>query len=342
MKTDSKSRKNKILEIIIRNYIETVHPVSSRAVCRKARLNLSPATVRNVMADLEDLGYITHPHTSSGRMPTDKGYRFYVNSLMEKETLSQKDIETIDFIYKKGWNDMDELMSLTAKALSYITYKTAIVLCPRLKEFNLQRIELVPLDAHRLLVNLLVSSGILKSYIVELDTAFNFDEIRRISNFLNGNCAGMTLESMYDFLNRGLITYRDNLFYLCKEAQEILSLSTKIGKTAKLYLEGASYILEQPEFSQPKKAKEILHILEDKERLIETIYENTKSEGIRIYIGAENIFDEMKECTIITSSYKMGQSTSGVLGVIGPTRLEYPKMASAVNYICNRLTKFLS
>jgi heat-inducible transcriptional repressor len=334
-------RRKKILCAIVESYVETAVPVGSRTVSQRFRSAISPATVRNVMADLEEIGYISHPHTSAGRVPTDKGYRTYVDSLLEPGRLTKEEEVKINELVSRKAEDIDFLMRAASKSISMITNVAGIVLTPRLKRSVFKHIEFIPIDSSRVLTVLITGSGFVKNTIFESGETITRDEFLRIARFLNEVLAGMLLGEIKNYLTRRLIEQRDSFYTFLEKALILLSSPSLLKAEDQFYFDGAAAIMSYPEFSEISKARSFLMALEEKEDIIELFNHDMETDGIKVHIGRENSCKYMQECAIITANYKINDNIIGVLGAIGPTRMEYSRVISAVKYLSEVLGKAL-
>ncbi|NQU73630.1 MAG: heat-inducible transcription repressor HrcA [Candidatus Omnitrophica bacterium] len=335
---DIVERQNKILEIIVSSYVDTALPVGSGSVSKI--VGLSSATVRNVMSDLEELGYIMHPHTSAGRIPTDKGYRCYVESLMQAEYINKKEAKRIGEEYNQKRKGIEDIIKNTAEVLSTITHHTGIILFPRFKRPSFKHIDLISIGKKKILVVLVTSTGIVKNLIIDTEKDLKND-LEAIVNLLNGDYHGFTLEDIKEHLIRQIGQQRDSSYSVLKRTSEIIGSMLELFYDDELYFDGTSYLLSQPEFENTSIAKLLLQCFEDKAMLLELMEKDLQEEGVRVYIGKENTSPYMKNCSIVTSGYKIKDELSGRLGIIGPTRMAYSHLIPLVGYISGTLTSTL-
>ena len=334
-------RRDKILELIIDSHIITAVPIASRTISRKSRLGLSPATIRNVMSDLEELGFIMHPHTSAGRVPTEKGYRYYINRLMQAKLLTEEEKKHINKEFRIKVNDIDELLNKTSRVLSSITKQTGLVLFPLLERSVFKHIELLRLDKKRFLVVLVTESGVAEDAIIDVNEDIEDTELLRITNFINSQIGkGSLTKIRRDIMDR-LLAERDSFFYILEKAKRIIDIMLDMVEENRIYLDGRIRMAEQPEFEDAKKLKNIFRMLEDESFLMSILLKNLDEDGVRVYIGSE-LNDDFKGCSFITSNYCIGDTSCGTLGVIGPSRMEYAKLVSMVSYVGKALSKVLS
>jgi heat-inducible transcriptional repressor len=335
-------RERTILRSIIFSFIQTATPIGSRYIAKHHEIGLSPATVRNVMSDLEYLGYIGHPHTSSGRVPTDKGYRFYVDSLMEFEQLSQEDQSTIQTQLQTG-ADPENLFRMTSKLIGAISHQLGVVSAPRLNTGVLDKLELVPLTGTRILVVISIRSGLVKTITMEVSTEIPRAKLDDVARLLNERLAGLALteirstlyDRMQDMRNEdtGLIRlFIDSVDTLFDEQRNI----------EKLHIGGTAGILSQPEFEHADHYRSIIELLENEDMIVHVLEKTEKKDGtIAVKIGDENDMKQLKEYSIVTSSYKVGDST-GSVGIIGTKRMNYSKMIPLVDYVAKTISGMFS
>ncbi len=338
---DIKQRQKKILSSIVESYIDNAMPVGSRTISQRLRQSMSPATIRNVMADLEEMGLITHPHTSAGRVPTDKGYRFYVDSLLEPKHLTKEEESIINKMFTRTHDDFESLVQNASRAISMITNVAGIVLTPRLKRSVFKRIEFVPIDSSRILAVIITGSGIVRDSMLDLEEDFTKQELFRMSEFLNQELGGMFLGEINNYLTRRLLEERDSFYTFLKKTISILSTPNLLKMKDRVYFEGTSSVMSYPEFSDIKKARLFLRLFEEKKDILDLFNEDMEHDGIKVHIGKENICKYIQECTVITCNYKINKRTIGALGAIGPTRMEYGKVIAAISYLSEVLGEAL-
>lgn len=326
-------REKSILQYIIEDFILTANPVGSRYIAKKTDINLSPATIRNVMSDLEDLSYITHSHTSAGRIPTDKGYRYFVNELMDIEPLKQSEKTK----FKKQFEELDlsadDIFKETSKILGKIAKEICIISEPNLSSGILEKLELVSLTSSKILVVVSVTSGLVRTVLFDVDTQISRDKLDRLSRSLNEKLSGLTLKEIRS-------TYMNRISDLKNEQSDVINIFVdsidKIFSDEKqgmsLYIGGTLEILSQPEFGNTSNYKNIIEITDDKDIVFHILNSHSAEPGnMKISIGEENNEEKLKNLSIISTSYSIGD-VSGKIAVIGPKRMDYSKMISLLNY----------
>jgi heat-inducible transcriptional repressor len=331
-------RSEKVLLAVIKSYIENPDPVGSRYVTKKYDFRYSPATIRNIMADLEDLGFLSQPHTSAGRVPTDKAYRYYVENIIDERKDYNELLETLYDKIRSGADDMDTLLDETSKTLSSISKYLGLAVSPGPEGSVLRKIEFVPYKDDRIAVVILTDEGVIRHKIIKNELALNPSELSRISNYLNKEYKGYTIKQIREHLAEEL--RRDKAMYdnminrslsLCREALYTYG--------SHIFITGLSQMLDLPEFSDIERIKRISKTIEDKRAIINLIDRIMDSDGVQVIIGTENPVSDMKELSVIVSTYKEKGRPSGVIGIIGPKRMDYSTVISLVDSASRILTK---
>jgi len=333
-------RSRHILEAIIEDYIVSAEPVGSRTLSRRHGLSLSPASVRNVMADLEEMGFLTSPHTSAGRVPTDKAYRLYVDSLVGSSRIAREEREEIRKRCSLTGRDIGEVLKETSRMLSSISHYMGIVVAPRFTANVFRHIEFLKLGGKRLLAIFVSQSGAVQNKIIETDEELQFADLARMSNYLDDLLKGLTITQVK---NRILEEMREEkIRYDALLARALkLSQQTLEDTDAEVFIEGQANILEQPEFADVAKMKEIIRAFEEKGQLLALLERSMAAEGVQIFIGAESHLNRMAGMSLVTSTYVTGKNTLGILGVIGPTRMGYAKVIPIVDYTARQVSRLL-
>lgn len=324
-------RKLKILEAIITDYIATAEPVGSRTIAKKYHLGLSSATIRNEMSDLEEMGFIIQPHTSAGRIPSDAGYRLYVDSLMQKEELEEGERNFLQNVAAENVNQIEYLMEQTAKILSSMTNYTAIVSDPIVHSRTIQKIRFMALENNDLLILVATDGNVVKTHQMHLDALPEDGELFRLSCTINDYLSGQSMEALDE---RAIHSLRAAL---PGWGQLINAVIKSIEKTAQdlspqFHLMGAKNILTFPEFSDVEKAKRLIQTLEEKDVMKNIIVSPEQAgEDVQVYIGNELGIEEMKDCSIITTHYQLSEHVTGTIGIVGPTRMNYSQVIAVLN-----------
>lgn len=336
-------RKLKVLLAVIDSYIITGEPIGSRTITKFYDLGVSSATIRNEMSDLEDLGYLNKTHTSSGRVPSDKAYRFYVDNFFNNSIL-QLDLARKDQIksfLKKEYKEIDQLIDDLAKILAQLTKYTAVALSPQIRETKIKHIQLLPMDENQILAIMVNEAGLIKKSIINTDNNISEENLVYISNYLSKRLKNKTFRELANEIGNGIL---DDYFEYKNELKRLLPIlfdSIDDTEGMKVYAEGITNILEFPEYRDIDKAKEVLSVLEDKEKLISALT-NNKLEEIDVKIGEENNHDSMKELSVITATYNSDGEIVGKIGIIGPKRMNYIELIKTIWVFSESITDILN
>lgn len=316
-------RKTKILHAIIKNYLETGEPVGSRTISKYTDLNLSSATIRNEMADLEELGYIMQPHTSAGRIPSDKGYRWYVDMLMSQK---EQEITEIKGQMLEKADKMEELLKQVAKVLANNTNYATMISTPTYNGNKLKFIQLSQVDDHQLIVVIVMEGNIVKNQIVTLDEPLSNEALLKLNMLLNTSLNGTSLEQ----INLGVIARLKEQAGIhsgvMSSVLDAVANVIQLDDDMEIYTSGATNIFKYPELSDKQSAQEIISAFEEKQQLAELVTQTLASDenkGIQVYIGSETPVQTMKDCSVVTATYELGQGMQGTVGIIGPKRMDY-------------------
>lgn len=316
-------RKMKILKTIIKTYLETGEPVGSRTISKDSDLNLSSATIRNEMADLEDLGYILQPHTSAGRIPSDQGYRLYVDMLMEEK--EQEVTGMRDRVLEKV-DKLDQLLKQVAKVLAMSTNYATMISAPRYNSNKLKFIQLSQVDEDQILAVIVMEGNMVKNKIVTVDQELGNETMLKLNMLLNTSLNGMSVEE----INLGMIARLKEQAGIHSEVisdvLDAVANTIQLDEDMEIYTSGATNIFKYPELSDKQSAQEIISAFEEKQQLAELVTRTMSSEenrGIQVYIGEETPVDTMKDCSVVTATYELGEGMQGTIGIIGPKRMDY-------------------
>ncbi len=333
-------RKIQILQAIINNYIETAEPVGSRTIAKKYNLGISSATIRNEMSDLEEMGFILQPHASSGRIPSDMGYRLYVDHLMQKKELGEEEQRYLQSIISRDISQIDFLMEETAKALSVLTNYTTIISEPKGQRTRMKQIRLIPLDSVSVLLVIATEGNFIKNHVIKMGCVPTEEKIFDIGICLNRLLQGCALREIDTLLvarmQEELWEYRELLPPILKAIETTMRSAEKV----QLHMSGTKNILAFPEFADIQKAKSLFQALEEKDVLV-TLLEESKNNDLQVLIGSENTVQSMQDCSVITATYKMGDNTRGTIGIVGPTRMDYSQVISVLNGMVQNIEKVL-
>lgn len=335
------TREIQVLEAIVRNYILSATPTGSRSISKLKGFDFSPATIRNVMGDLEEQGYITQPHTSAGRIPTDKGYRFYVNHIMHQIDLPEETKQQIrSSLVTIDQSDLHLVMEAASKALSRTTNQLGVILAPKLREAVLKHLNIISIDSSKYIMNVAVDSGFVKSMVVELKTDIPYERLDGACRILTSKFKGKTL---HDICEADDSQFKDITPFELGVIRLLVPSLKKMAESEEpqsIYAQGETNVILQPEFFDRERIGAIIEILEEK-RLLMHLFEQTyqssmEKGGVLVTIGGENQDGQLQSFSIIKTTYRVGNMVSS-LGVIGPKRMHYPYLISAVQYTARLL-----
>ncbi|MDD3368036.1 MAG: heat-inducible transcriptional repressor HrcA [Lachnospiraceae bacterium] len=334
---DLDERKLKILQAIIRNYLETGEPVGSRTISKYTDLNLSSATIRNEMADLEELGYILQPHTSAGRIPSDKGYRLYVDTMMQDKE-RQVD-EKMDMLLEKE-DKIDNLLKQVAKVLATNTNYATMISAPQVHRNKIKFIQLSKVDDLHILAVIVIEGNMIRNSILNVPEAIDDETMLKLNMLLNTNLNGMAVEE----INLGIISALKQQAGIHSDLIgniiDAFGESIQPDNDLEIYTSGTNNFLKYPELADHEKASELLNTFEEKENLSELVQESLAGEsetGIQVYIGNETPIQSMKDCSVVTATYDLGDGMKGTVGIIGPKRMDYDKVVGTLKTIMHQL-----
>ena len=330
-------RKLRILQAIIGDFISTAEPVGSRALSKKYNLGISPATIRNEMADLEEMGFLTHPHTSAGRVPSEKAYRLYVDDIMKKSEIPEEQKEIIAEGLVKNFQALEKTIQQAAKILSNITNLTAFAITPDTQEDVLKTVNLLPVDDERVVIMIVSESGKVSNTTLSVDVGYSDEMLDLLSKSLTYNYRGKTVDQA---LKMDIISaFESDVEVMSKLAENIMPNFLKTLKdmlNVNIYMDGLTNIFSIPEYSDISKAKSFMEVVQKKDKLLKTIAD--RDTGTIITIGTENNYDELKDYSLITATYHVDGKYVGKLGVIGPTRMKYDEITSVIEYLTNNIS----
>jgi heat-inducible transcriptional repressor len=341
---DLSERERQILHAVVHSYITTAEPVGSRTIVKRFGLDISPATVRNVMADLEEAGYLQQIHTSSGRVPTDKGYRYYVDCLMQVQVLTVQERYQIEREYTERLSDTDQVLRQTSHLLALITHHTGIVEAPAEAIARVRRIELMPVGGTRVAVLLVDNYGRVRSLVVDVTQEFQHEELLRLNQFLNEQLQDAPIGRLAESIQERLSAYLEKQRTLAEQALRVLQL-IPANRPVQLFLDGTTQLFEQPEFNDVSKAREVLGLLEKQDRLIELMHAATSKDGSlrsTVVIGGETLDPSLEGISLVASPYDVGGRPVGMIGVLGPRRMPYPRLTAIVDYTAGMVGRLLT
>jgi len=338
MGSDLDERKRRILKAIIKTYLETSEPVGSRTISKYADLNLSSATIRNEMSDLEELEYIVQPHTSAGRIPTDKGYRLYVDELMSEKA---QEVSEIKEIMIEKTDRMENMLKQVAKMLASNTNYATMITSPSYYRNKLKFIQLSKIDEQQILVIVMLEGNKVKNQIVDLDELMDDETILKLNLLLNNQLNGLTIEEINLAMITKLKEQAGNYSSLVGSAIDAVANAIQENEEdMEIYTSGATNIFKYPELSDSTKASELISTFEEKQVLADLVKKTMGSDentGIQVYIGNESPIQTMKDCSVVTAVYELGEGVQGTIGIIGPKRMDYEKVVDNLKTLKKQL-----
>ena len=324
-------RKKRILEAVIEEYNATAEPVGSTKIANDYKLGFSPATIRNEMANLEELGYLEQPHVSAGRIPSSQGYRFYVDSIMQEKKLTPTEKQIIDQMLKEDITKFETLIKEASNIIARLTNYASIAIGPAMDSCQVEEIKLVKIGQDRLMIVILADNGIIKESIIKYTGQIPEENIEIFNNYLNYKLKGMNFNDIYENINEyvenELHNISNNIVPLVVELNNLL-----VNNNADIYMDGAKNLLNLPELKKEETLKNFLNIIETQDALKEML-KNSYDGNINVYIGQENAFDDLKDFTIITYKQKINDRELGTIGLIGPKRMDYKKVIPVIKYV---------
>lgn len=339
---DLDERKQKILQAIIRNYLETGEPVGSRTISKYTDLNLSSATIRNEMADLEELGYILQPHTSAGRIPSDKGYRFYVDRMMleKEEQLSQatQEVKEMQKILLEREDKMESILKQVAKMLAVNTNYATMISAPQVKGNKLKFIQLSRVDIRQLLTTIVVEGNVIKNTMIATEEPLDDETLLKLNILLNTNLNGLPIEEINLAMISKLKQQAGVHNNIIADVMDAVAAVIKDDEDIEIYTSGTNNIFKYPELADNQRASELITTFEEKQLLNELVQETLTDEtGIQVYIGNETPVKTMKDCSVVTATYELEEGMKGTIGIIGPRRMDYDKVVSTLKTLKSQL-----
>jgi len=325
-------RAQHLLRILIESYIRDGQPVGSRALSRESGLQLSSATVRNVMADLEELGFVASPHTSAGRVPTDKGYRFFVDTLLQQRPLDEAAGAEIRRQFEVGRDNSTDLIATVSQLLSSATQLAGVVTLPRTRQASITQMEFVALSENRVLVVLVFNDREVQNRIIQLERHYSRDELKRASNFLNEQFRGRSLREVRQEILRQLSEAHAHMNQIMLEAIAVAQQVFESGAEGRLeyVIKGETNLMGMAELTGMEKLRRLFEAFNEKRDFLHLLDQSLKAEGVQIFIGHESGYQILDDCSVVTAPYADGESVVGVLGVIGPTRMAYERVIPIV------------
>jgi heat-inducible transcriptional repressor len=332
-----------VLREIVRQHVQTGEPIGSATIARTGRLGLSPASIRHVMSELEELGLLSQPHTSAGRVPTDRAFRVYVDQMVRKPRMAAAHAKAIERALAGSGGEVEDLLGEASRQLSLFSHQVGLVLAPDLERLIVDQLEFVRLDRGRIMTVLVARSGVVHNRILHVDEALEPAELERIGRYLTDEFGGRTLPRMRELLARRL--REDRATY-----DRIMARSLELGRKAvdfdesdaEVFVQGVSNLLTVPEFSDLDLARALFRTLEDKRKLIDLLSRLLEGPGVKVVIGEENELSDLNRCSLVASTYRSGDGVMGTLGIVGPIRMPYGRAMALVDHLSRVLSRLLS
>ena len=330
-------RKTKILQAIIWNYLETGEPVGSRTISKYTDLNLSSATIRNEMADLEEMGYILQPHTSAGRIPSDKGYRFYVDAMMAEK---EREVVEMKEMLVERQDKMETLLKQVAKLLAQNTQYATMISAPQMHRNKVKFIQLSRVDDNQILAVIVVEGNVIKNKILAVEDGLSDETLLKLNILLNTNLNGLSLNEINLGMIAALKTQAGIHSDIVSEVIDAVAEAIRADEDLEIYTSGANNIFRYPELADQTRASELINTFEEKQQLHELVVDtlsDEKNTGIQVYIGNETPVQSMKDCSVVTATYELGDGMRGTIGIIGPKRMDYDKVVGTLRTLQSQL-----
>lgn len=330
-------RKKKILQAVIRNYLETGEPVGSRTISKYTDLNLSSATIRNEMADLEEMGYILQPHTSAGRIPSDMGYRLYVDTMMEEK---EREVFEMKEMLVERQSKMETLLKQVAKVLAQNTQYATMISAPQTKRSKLKFIQLSRVDARQLLAVIVIEGNVIKNNILSVNEDMDDETLLKLNLLLNTHLNGLSIDEINLAMISAIKLQAGIHSDIVSEVIDAVADAIRAEEDLEIYTSGTNNIFRYPELADQQKASELINTFEEKQLLGQLLQEaNTESgeTGIQVYIGEETPVRSMRDCSVVTATYELGDGMKGTIGIVGPKRMDYDKVVGTLRTIQSQL-----
>ncbi|MCY9546680.1 heat-inducible transcriptional repressor HrcA [Lysinibacillus xylanilyticus] len=331
------NRQLQILQAIVDDFIMFAQPVGSRQISKKQEITFSPATIRNEMADLEELGFLEKTHTSSGRVPSEKGYRFYVDHLLNPQGINSRDIQQIQSIFNDRLVEVEHIIRKSANILSELTSYTSILLGPDVQRHRVKRFSIVPLSSDSAVAIIVTNNGHVENRMFSLPPNFTASDLEKMVNILNERLVGVSIEDIHKKLEAEVLTVLQQHVRSADDFIHALVTATMHNSESKIFYGGKTNMFNQPEFHDLNKVRMILDLMETTSQ-VQSLFHPNES-GIQIRIGSENKQLEMENCSVITTTYSIGEDQQGAIAIIGPTRMDYKRVVALLDVMRMDLTQ---
>ncbi|QHS22816.1 heat-inducible transcriptional repressor HrcA [Virgibacillus sp. MSP4-1] len=326
-----------ILQVIIDDFIQSAQPIGSRAIAKRDDVKYSSATIRNEMADLEDLGFLEKTHSSSGRIPSERGYRFYVDHLMSPFSLANKDIRRIQTMFGEQLMEFERVVNKSAQILSDLTNYTSIILGPEVFETELKQLQILPLNKHSAVAILVTNTGHVEHRSFTIPVELDPSEIEKTVRILNEKLQGVPIYKLNQKIESEVVTLLRKHTNNFKNTYDYIQAALFSEQPAKLYVSGRTNIMNQPEFKDIDKVRDLFSAIEEEREIAPLL--RSQNHGVNVVIGHENELEAMKDCSLITASYTLGDEHMGTIALLGPTRMDYSKVVSLLNVLSGQMSK---
>ena len=332
-------RKKQILYAVIKTYLETGEPVGSRTLSKYEDLNVSPATIRNEMADLEELGYLMQPHTSAGRIPSDKGYRFYVDQMLADE---KKEVEEMKEVLIEKADKMEKILKQVAKSLAVNTNYATMISAPKPQGTKIKFIQLSKMEKNRILAVIVADGNMIKNQIIESKEELDDETIFKLNMLLNTSLNGLSVDEINLAMISKMKEQAGEYYEIVADIIDTVGEVIKPDEDLEIYTSGAKNIFKYPELTDKESVVDLITAFEEKKQLTEIVNETmmndeSSSRGIQVYIGEESPMETMKDCSVVTATYELGEGMKGTIGIIGPKRMDYDKVVNTLKSITGQL-----
>jgi heat-inducible transcriptional repressor len=341
------TRDQEVLRAVVDTFVETGEPVGSRTLSKKIPTSMSPATIRNIMSDLAESGYLTKPHASAGRLPTDLGYRLFVDALMSIRPVTPEEQDTIRRSYASGLDQVEQVVVQASKVLSELTNTAGVVLLPGNDQLHFQHVQFIRMATHKVLVVIVSKSGVIQNRVVQTTENLDQEELDKISRYLNDEFTGLSLREVREKVLERMGEERDHIDLLYKRAGELSRRAfledDQDASEDSLFVEGASRVYSQPDFSEHyEKLQDLYRAFEEKGKIIRILDGCLNSMDVNVLIGSENDIEGMGDCSFVARPYFIGDRPLGTIGIIGPKRMQYDRMISLVEWTAKAVSTYLS
>ncbi|MGN1003215.1 MAG: heat-inducible transcriptional repressor HrcA [Oscillospiraceae bacterium] len=333
-------RKKKILRAVVESYVRTAEPVGSKAILELADLNVSSATIRNDLADLTEKGYLEQPHTSAGRIPSPKGYRLYVNELMEEQRLSLEETRQINDALHLKMKELDKVIDQAGRMVSQLTNYPAFALTGNARKVTIRRFDLILVDENSFIVVVMTDNNVVKNKLIRLPADLSEPQLQLLTTLLNSSFVGKTLDELTPELMRVAEHAAGNSYGLISLVVSFAMEVLEDLENSQVYTTGTNHLLDHPEYRDVDKAQKLMTYLSEDQAIMQSLaLPAMEGDNTKILIGPENVADELKDTSVVLASYDIGDGLKGVIGVVGPTRMDYGKVAAKLSYVADGLSK---